>query len=112
MAHMERSPGQAPRRSPAGPHGSGLRGIGTGREALGRGNALQKLQLFMQQISGPPFPPSAAKRYIKPNVLLARIATALSLDIKGLIKTEEEISGEVQQEQARSPSFNSMPVKP
>ena len=74
--------------------------IVTGIEALGRGNDLQKLQLFMQQITA--LTPEVAQRYIKPNVLLARIATALSLDIEGLIKTEEEIAGEMQQEQAQS----------
>lgn len=74
--------------------------IVTGIEALGRGNDLQKLQLFMQQITA--LTPEVAQRYIKPNILLARIATALSLDIEGLIKTEEEIAGEMQQEQAQN----------
>lgn len=69
--------------------------ITTGLEALGRGQDLNKLSMFLEyamQI------PDVAQRINTEN-LLKRIATSLSLDTTGLVKTEEELQQEMQQAQ-------------
>lgn len=71
--------------------------IVTGIEALGRGHDLQRLQVFLstaQQNLGPD-----ALRYVNVPNLLSRLAAAASVDISGLIKTEEQLAQEAQQAQ-------------
>lgn len=69
--------------------------IVTGLEALGRGQDLQKLELFLQGIQqlGP-----EGQQYLNVPDWLTRFGTALSIDMDGLVKTQEQI----QQEQAQA----------
>ena len=72
--------------------------IVTGVEALGRGNDLQRLDLFLagaNQIVGP----QAVTQYLNVSDYFKRRATALGIETEGLIKTEEEIQQAIQQQQ-------------
>jgi len=72
--------------------------IVTGVEALGRGNDLQKLDLFLagaNQIVGP----QAVAEYVNVSDYFKRRATALGIETEGLIKTEEEIQQAMQMAQ-------------
>lgn len=72
--------------------------IVTGLEALGRNNDLQKLDQFVTEM-GQLVGPDNLKKYIKLGELFKRRATALSLDVKNLIATDEEVAQQEQQEQ-------------
>jgi hypothetical protein len=64
--------------------------IGTGIEALGRGQDLGRLSEFLatsSQVLGP----QVVAQYINPTEYLKRVAASLSIDTGGLVKTEEEI---------------------
>jgi hypothetical protein len=69
--------------------------IVTGLEALGRGQDLQKLELFLQGIQqlGP-----EGQQYLNVPDWLTRFGTALAIDMDGLVKTQEQIK----QEQAQA----------
>lgn len=71
--------------------------IVTGIEALGRGNDLNKLIVLLQQLQ--PFPD--AIQYVNMADLIKRIATALGIDIGGLIYNEQQMA-QMQQNQAMS----------
>lgn len=64
--------------------------ITTGLEALGRGQDLDKLQMFMQMIGTIP----EGYTGIKLNGLYSKAATALNIDTAGLIKTDQEMMAE------------------
>lgn len=68
--------------------------IVTGLEALGRGNDLNKLQIFKEFIRDIP---GAAER-LKSTNLMTRAGTALGIDMNGLFMSDEE--WEMQQQQA------------
>ncbi len=59
----------------------------TGLEALGRGNDLNKLILFIQQLAQVP----EAIQYLNIGDFVKRVGTALGIDMSGLIKSAEEI---------------------
>lgn len=86
------------RRIPALPKGVIRPAITTGLEALGRGNDLNKLDLFLQGAAQTIGPEGLMSR-INVADYLTRRATALGIDSKGLIKSEEEIQQEQQQQQ-------------
>lgn len=65
--------------------------IVTGVEALGRGNDLNKLDLFLAGIAQV-FGPEAIGTYINIEDYLKRRATALGIETDGLIKAQEEIA--------------------
>ena len=70
----------------------------TGVEALGRGNDLQKLDLFLagaSQVVGP----EASSQFVNVGEYFARRAAALGIKTQGLIKTKEEMQAEAQQAQ-------------
>ncbi len=70
----------------------------TGIEALGRGNDLQKLDLFLAgaaQVIGP----QAIQQYVNVEEYFKRRATSLGIKTQGLVKTQEEIQQEMQQAQ-------------
>ena len=69
----------------------------TGVEALGRGNDLQKLDLFLGGVAQM-FGPEVMQQYVMPSEYFARRATALGIKIEGLIKPQEQL----QQEQAQA----------
>lgn len=69
--------------------------IVTGIEALGRGNDMNKLQMF--------FEGSALISQLPPEInkgdALKRFGTSLGIDMKGLVKSQEELDAEMQQAQ-------------
>ena len=72
--------------------------IVTGVEALGRGNDLNRLDIFLagaNQVVGP----QAVTQYLNVSDYFKRRATALGIETEGLIKTEEEIQQAMQQQQ-------------
>ena len=72
--------------------------IVTGVEALGRGNDLNRLDMFLagaNQIVGP----QAVNQYLNVSDYFKRRATALGIETEGLIKSEEEIQQAMQQQQ-------------
>jgi hypothetical protein len=69
----------------------------TGVEALGRGNDLQKLDMFLGGVAQM-FGPEVMQQYVMPAEYFARRATALGIKIEGLIKSTEQL----QQEQAQA----------
>lgn len=89
MAQMELS-----KKLPALPKNLVKPAIVTGLEALGRGNDLQKLNLFVQNIQA--ISPEMASQSLNFDELFKRIATALSLEVDGLIKTPEQVAQERQ----------------
>ena len=64
--------------------------IVTGLEALGRGNDRQKLIEFLQTLAQT-VGPDAIFKYVNVSDAIARLATADGIDIKGLIKSEEDV---------------------
>jgi hypothetical protein len=70
----------------------------TGVEALGRGNDLQKLDLFLAgaaQVVGP----EAIAQFVKVSEYFKRRAISLGIKTDGLVKSEEEMAMEAQQMQ-------------
>jgi len=70
----------------------------TGVEALGRGNDLEKLDAFLagaSQIVGP----QAVAQYVNVGEYFKRRATSLGIKTIGLVKTDEDIQAEMQQQQ-------------
>lgn len=72
--------------------------IVTGMEALGRGNDLTKLEQFIQPILQVP---ELASRINMSDYLIRR-GTALGIDMKGLVKSEEQVMEEQQQAQQQA----------
>jgi len=71
----------------------------TGTEALGRMSDLERLRVWagiVQTTLGP----EAIPKFVNPEVLARTAAMALGLDIKGLVKTREQMDTEEQQAQA------------
>ena len=80
----------------------------TGIEALGRGNDLQKLDLFLAgaaQVIGP----QAIQQYVNVEEYFKRRATSLGIKTQGLVKTQEEIQQEMQQAQMMSMAEKAAP---
>jgi hypothetical protein len=70
----------------------------TGVEALGRGNDLQKLDLFLAgaaQVVGP----QAVAEFVNVSEYFQRRATSLGIKTAGLVKSEEQLQAERQQAQ-------------
>jgi hypothetical protein len=75
--------------------------ITTGMEALGRGQDLNKLNTFLQELGalGQAVGPEAIAQRINIGDAITRIATSLGIDTQGLIKSDEEVQAEMQQQQ-------------
>lgn len=71
--------------------------ITTGLEALGRGHDLNKLDAFIQGVNQT-FGPEVVARYLNVGDYMTRRGTALGLDMKGLVRSEEEVQAMQQQE--------------
>ena len=72
--------------------------IVTGIEALGRGNDLNKLDVYLAgiaQVLGP----QVLSQYVSISEYMSRRASALGIDTEGLVRTEEEIQAQMQQAQ-------------
>jgi hypothetical protein len=70
----------------------------TGVEALGRGNDLNRLDMFLagaNQVVGP----EAVAQYVNVGDYFKRRATALGIETEGLIKSDEELQQQMQQAQ-------------
>lgn len=90
MFAMERK-----KKLPVLPKGTVKPVIVTGIEALGRGNDMNKLQMFFQAAGAiAQLPPE-----INREDALKRLGTSLGIDMKGLVKTQEQIAQEQQQAQ-------------
>ena len=72
--------------------------IVTGVEALGRGEDLNKLGLFLQQLA--PLGPQVLQEINVPDYI-DRLASSLGIDTEGLIKSEEQKQLEAEQAQAQ-----------
>lgn len=79
--------------------------IVTGIEALGRGHDLNKLQVFAQGIMQT-LGPEIAAQYINVDDFIKRYGTSLGIDMKGLVKSPEQIAQE--QAQAQQQQQNAM----
>ena len=90
MFAMERK-----KKLPVLPKGTVKPVIVTGMEALGRGNDLNKLDAFIQPLLQVP----ELMARINMGDYLTRRGTALGIDMKGLVKSEEDIQQEQQQAQ-------------
>ena len=67
----------------------------TGVEALGRGNDLNKLDMFLSG-AAQMFGPEVLQQYVMPNEYFTRRATALGIKTEGLIKSSEQLQQEQQ----------------
>lgn len=85
-------------RLPRLPKGAVTPAIVTGLQALGRGNDRNNLLQFLgaiQQSVGP----EVAARYVNYGEAIKRLGTSFGIDMKGLIKDEQEMAAEQQQQQ-------------
>jgi len=93
MFQMERQ-----KRLPTLPEGVVQPVIVTGLEALGRGNDLSKLQMFFEAAASiAQLPPEIVK-----SDALLRTGAALGIDMKGLVKSEEELQEEMMMAQQQA----------
>ncbi len=89
----------ATKKIPALPKGTVTPVIVTGVEALGRGNDLNKLRTYIQDlVQLAQVSPETIQR-INFGDLVARLATGHGIDTIGLIKTEQELQAEMQAQQ-------------
>lgn len=95
----------AANRMPDMPEGLVEPTITTGLAAIGRGHDYQKLMTFLQ-IVGQNQQQAAALNW---NVATMRIATALGIDTTNLIKSDEQMQQEMQQQQAASMAERAAP---
>lgn len=90
MFQMERQ-----KRLPTLPEGTVQPVIVTGLEALGRGNDLSKINMFLEAATMvAQLPPEINK-----SDALTRIGSSLGIDMKGLVKSPEEVQAEMEQQQ-------------
>jgi hypothetical protein len=73
--------------------------IVTGIEALGRGQDLNKLAMFLQHIQ--PLGPEVIGSQLNVNDYIARLGASLGIDMGGLIKSQEQLMQEQQAAQAQ-----------
>lgn len=81
----------------------------TGVEALGRGNDLNKLDSFIAGI-GQVLGPEAIQKFVNISEYLSRRATALGIDTKGLVHTEDELAAAAQSEQQSAMVQDAIPT--
>ena len=80
----------------------------TGVEALGRGNDLAMLDNFangIQQMFGP----EGLKMYLNPTEYLSRRASALSINVEGLVRSADEVQAQQEQEAQQAMMQKAMP---
>ena len=69
-----------------------------GVNALGRGQDRESLTAFLQTVAQTMGPEAIAK-YIDPSEVIKRLATAQGIETLGLVKSEQQLQGEMQQQQ-------------
>src|SRR5210317_619203 len=72
--------------------------IVAGVNALGRGQDRESLTMFLQTVAQTMGPEALAK-YIEPSEVIKRLATAQGIETLGLVKTQQQLQGEMQQQQ-------------
>ena len=101
---------------PSLPKGSIKPTIITGIEAVGRGNALQKLREFVAVIGQLAQINPQVVQALNPNDLLTRLATGLGIDTEGLIKSPQQLQAEqeaaMQQQQMQQVMDTAQDVAP
>lgn len=80
--------------------------ITTGMEALGRGHDLNRLNTFIQQLA--PLGPALGE-YLNVGDYITRVGTSIGLDMKGLVRTEEEVQQMRQQAQMMAMAQSAAP---
>jgi hypothetical protein len=95
MHRMERQ-----KRLPVLPKGSVRPAVVTGMEALGRGHDLNRLSTFVRELS--PFGPELLMQTMNMRDFITRVGTSLGIDMDGLVKSEEQMAQEQQQNALRS----------
>lgn len=93
MFAMERA-----KKLPVLPKGTVEPVIVTGMEALGRGNDLNKLQQFLQILTAT-LGADAVMQRLNAGDAIMRVGTALGIDMKGLVKSDQQLQQEQQQAQ-------------
>ena len=73
--------------------------IVTGLEALGRSSDLQRLNMFVQQLT--PFA-QQLMQYMNLDEYVKRVGVSLGIDMEGLIKSQEQIAEEQQMAQQQA----------
>jgi hypothetical protein len=104
MEQMERE-----RRLPKIPKKYVTPAIITGIEALGRGNDLNRLDVYLAGI-GQILGPQAIQQYVDVREYLTRRAAALGIETNGLVKSEEQLQAEAQQAAYQASLQQSMPA--
>jgi hypothetical protein len=104
MDQMERE-----RRLPKIPKKYVTPAIITGIEALGRGNDLNRLDVYLAGI-GQVLGPQIIQQYINVSEYLTRRAAALGIETSGLVKSAEEIQAEQQQAAYQQAMQQAMPM--
>lgn len=94
------------RRLPELPEGTVKPAIVTGLEALGRGNDLEKLLMFMDTLE--PIK-DIAMPYIDARDYMTRSGTAIGIDTRGLIKSEEQLQQEQEMAQMEQVAMDAIP---
>lgn len=84
-------------RLPKLPKGIVSPAIVTGLSALGRGHDLQKYSMFINALQ--PLGPEVIAQRMNMGDLITRIGTSLMIDMKGLVKTEDQLAQEAAQAQ-------------
>jgi hypothetical protein len=80
----------------------------TGLEALGRGHDLNKLNVFLQNISAG-LGPQTVTKYLKVGPYITRVAASLGIDTEGLVSTDEEVAARDKQAMMNSLSEKAGP---
>jgi hypothetical protein len=104
MEQMERE-----RRLPKIPKKYVTPAIITGIEALGRGNDLNRLDVYLAGI-GQVLGPQVIQQYVDVREYLTRRAAALGIETNGLVKSEEQLQAEAQQAAYQAMLQQSMPA--
>ena len=75
--------------------------IVAGVNALGRGQDAQSLTQFITTIAQT-MGPEATMKYIDPGEYVKRLAAAQGIDVLNLVKTQEQVQGEMEQQQQQA----------
>lgn len=72
--------------------------VSVGLAAVGRGNDLEKTARFMQ-ILQQTLGPEGIAQYVVPGELIKRLASSMGISPLGLVKSEQQLAAEAQQQQ-------------
>lgn len=95
------------RRLPVLPKGTVRPSITTGLEALGRGHDLNKLDALLHRLQ--PLGPEVLHRYLNVPDYITRAGTSLGIDMKGLVRSEEEVMQQMIAERVQAMGMQAIP---